>query len=83
MTAVCPPGLERVPGFGEQHYQAGSANCSGSCLFLAQYGFCNEHNGFAPERSSGAGFSSRMFPSVSRFPFALLMRVFTECVLFR
>lgn len=39
MTAVCPPGLERVPGFGEQHYQAGRANCSGSCLFVTQYGF--------------------------------------------
>ena len=39
MTAVCPPGLERVPDFGGQHYEAGSANCSGSCLFLGQYGF--------------------------------------------
>lgn len=36
---MCPPGLERVPGFGKRHRQAGSANCSGSCLFLAQYGF--------------------------------------------
>lgn len=41
-------GLEIVPGLGKQHCQAGSANCSGSCLFLAQYGLCNEHNGFAP-----------------------------------
>ena len=39
MTAVCPPALERVPGFGKQNYQAGSANCSGSCVVLAQYGF--------------------------------------------
>lgn len=39
VTAVCPPGLDTVPNFRRQLYQEGSANCSSSCLLLAQQGF--------------------------------------------
>lgn len=60
MTAACPPGLERVPGFGKQHYQAGSANCSGSCLFFAQYGFAMSTMHLYQSNHLSAGFLLRV-----------------------
>lgn len=60
MTAVCPPGLESVPAFGKQHYQAGSANCSGSCLSLTKYGFAMSTMHLHRSDSLSAGFLQRV-----------------------
>lgn len=79
MTVVCPPGLERVPGFGRQHYQAGSANCSGSCLFLAQYGFAMSTKDLYKNDHLSIVFFFLLDGSVSE----KLMVVFIECVFLR